>query len=135
MSDWASERVGKLLKGSDGRPVAFRDLDSEDFPFLIQGHDEDTGDLVWAQTVHGPGALEVPGFAPRKVTITMTMLRTRRTVVTTSDGVSTEMESAAPQVPCVDCGQLTACTRPLEEYEIHRGVAVCRDAHRCSACS
>ena len=49
--------------------VAFHDLLLNDFPFVIQALDDNTLEKVWQEEVMGPGALKVPGFAPRKVRI------------------------------------------------------------------
>lgn len=86
--DWGRKRVAGMMRGSDGLPVAFHDLDADHFPFLIQLHDEVSGDLVFEQTVHGPGAVKIPGYPDRPISSTVTVLRTGRVVVTKSDGAT-----------------------------------------------
>lgn len=49
--------------------IAFHDISPESFPFVIQALDDDTLEKLWQEEVKGPGALKVPGFAPRKVRI------------------------------------------------------------------
>jgi len=51
------------------KPTAFHDLAPEDFPMVIQVLDHETREKLWQATVSGPGALEVPGFAPREVRV------------------------------------------------------------------
>ncbi len=60
------------------KPTAFHELRQKDFPLLIQAIDENTAELLWSERVTGPGALEVPGFAPRQVKI----------VTTTGEGIT-----------------------------------------------
>lgn len=54
-----------------GRPVEFRSLTKDSFPFLIVGYNEGTGERVWQQLVTGPGVLEVPAFGGIPVAIAM----------------------------------------------------------------
>lgn len=51
--------IEKNITTPDGRPVAFHDLPQSAFPFRVEAYDDD-GNLVWEQTVDGPGAVEVP---------------------------------------------------------------------------
>ncbi len=69
---------------------AFHDVDADTFPFKVETHDEATGELLWEQTVHGPGAIKVPGFHPRKVQCTVIYLRSGMKVVTNSQGIVLE---------------------------------------------
>lgn len=46
-------------------------LDADSFPFTLQAHDERSGELLWEHVCQGPGPIEVPGWAPRKVSITV----------------------------------------------------------------
>ena len=47
------------------KPVAFRDLPADHFPFTIRIVDDELG-VVWEETIKGPCALEVPGFGPER---------------------------------------------------------------------
>jgi hypothetical protein len=64
--------------------VSFR---PEDFPFTIQLHDEETDELLWETEVTGAGALAVPGYAPRKVRVTL-IEKDGSVSVMNSDGTS-----------------------------------------------
>ena len=48
----------------------FRELTRGQFPLTVAFLDADTGETVWLRHVEEPGALTIPGFAPRKM-ITM----------------------------------------------------------------
>jgi hypothetical protein len=50
-------------------PSAFFDFPQQAFPVMISVVDEQTRELVWHVEVSGPGALNVPSFAPRKVCV------------------------------------------------------------------
>jgi hypothetical protein len=52
-------------------PISAHSVSSDEFPFTLQAHDEETGELLWHLVVERPGAVTVPGFAPRKVTVTV----------------------------------------------------------------
>lgn len=64
--NWARDHVAKLPH-VNGRPVATVDLGGEQFPFIISAIAEDSDRVLWQAVVEGPGAIEVPGFAPRKI--------------------------------------------------------------------
>ena len=51
----------------DDKPVVFHDLTPDSFPFILQILDDETLETLWQTSVEGPGAIEVPGFAPRVV--------------------------------------------------------------------
>lgn len=55
-----------FTQGERGKYAHF-DLPPEVFPFTISVYDEATGELLKEYFVQGPGAMEVEGFAPRKV--------------------------------------------------------------------
>lgn len=48
-------------------PMAFHDIAAADFPLTIELIAEDNGDVLFKVTADGPGAVKIPGFAPRKV--------------------------------------------------------------------
>ncbi len=60
------------VSGHNHKPVAFADVRRKDCPLLLQAIDEDTAELLGSETVREPGAVGVPGFAPRRVKIVMT---------------------------------------------------------------
>ena len=45
------------------------DVKAEDLPFAISYIDADTDELLHVELVESPGVIDVPGFAPRRVTI------------------------------------------------------------------
>jgi hypothetical protein len=53
------------------RPTVKHTVDAEVFPFTIQVHDERTGELLWEHICHGPEEIEVPGFYPHPVSVTV----------------------------------------------------------------
>lgn len=69
---------------AEKEPVVYRSVDAKAFPFTIQAHAEDNGQLLWEFVVRGPGPVAIPGFAPRKVSVT----------VIDSEGKSTTTDSA-----------------------------------------
>lgn len=54
------------------KPVAFYDLRRDQFPFRLRLLDEATDEVAWESLVRGPGAIEIPSFAPRKVRAELT---------------------------------------------------------------
>jgi hypothetical protein len=55
----------------DERPVVREVVHPRAFPFTIQAHCEETGELLWEHICRGPEQIEVPGFAPRQVSVTI----------------------------------------------------------------
>jgi hypothetical protein len=51
------------------RPAKFRDLPASSFPFTMTFFDEATGEQLQQLEVTGPGAIDVPGWAPRRVRV------------------------------------------------------------------
>jgi hypothetical protein len=49
------------------QPVAFHDLKAEQYPLTIALMDVETGEELWRETVAGPGVIQIPAMAPRKV--------------------------------------------------------------------
>lgn len=92
MSDWARDRIARMDKESDGRPVAFVGFSEEAFPIHMEVFDDATGELLWEQTVDGSGAVEVPGQR-RPVRTRVTYLGTGRRVTVGPDGQVIALET------------------------------------------
>lgn len=73
--------------------VSFVEFQPEDFPFTVQLHDEETGELLWEATVDGAGAMKVPGYHPRKVRTTVIDRNGLRAVM------NSDSEDISPQPP------------------------------------
>jgi hypothetical protein len=43
------------------KPALFYDFSLDEFPFTVSMHDPGTGEILWEQTVTGPGVLDVQG--------------------------------------------------------------------------
>lgn len=51
------------------QPTVFRELDPDMLPMTVEMIDQDTGELLYAAEITGAGALQIPGFRPRKVMV------------------------------------------------------------------
>jgi hypothetical protein len=52
--------------------VRYVDIDVDAFPMRVEYIDDDTDELLQSIDVPGPGFLEIPGFAPRRVRVKIT---------------------------------------------------------------
>lgn len=55
------------------RPAAFHDLPAEAFPLTITFTDADTAEELHTITLDGPGVLDIPGWAPRRVAVDLVL--------------------------------------------------------------
>lgn len=53
--------------------TAFHDLPADEFPLTIEFIAEDTRDVLHTIEVAGPGAVQVPAFHPRRVSVRVTL--------------------------------------------------------------
>lgn len=56
-----------------GGRTKFVDMPEEDFPIDLRLIDHDTGEQLYRVDVSGPAAVDIPGFAPRKVRAMITL--------------------------------------------------------------
>jgi hypothetical protein len=101
-------------------PVTHTTLGADEFPFTIQLHAEDNGELLWETVVTGAGALKIPGFHPRKVSTTIIDKDGRWSVMTSAGGQFVDQ-------PDIEGAALIAC-RPYDpsEYSPERYQLWCR---------
>lgn len=61
----AEDVVACVRSAGMGKPLAYKSVPEDAFPFTIELIDYDTDETVWSLTVEGPRAIEIPSMRPR----------------------------------------------------------------------